>query len=152
MDHQRFLSSIDRERIRNAIEHAEAGTTGKIHLFISETEDHDPLEQAKSRFLELRLDQTEHRNAVLIYIAPRTNRFAVVGDVGIHERCGDLFWQRLTDAMSSFLREEQVNDAMVLAIKKCGRLLREHFPCNGTPSSASTSRPALPPPGSAGSY
>ena len=144
MDHQRFLSALDRERIRAAIEHAEAGTTGKIHLFISEAEDDDPLAHAQSRFLELRLDQTEHRNAVLIYFAPRTNRFAVVGDVGIHERCGDLFWQRLTDAMTGFLREEQVNDAMVLAIKKCGRLLREHFPC--TPSAPSASRPALLPP------
>lgn len=134
MNHHHFITAIDQERIQAAIGHAEAGTTGRIHLFITEAEDEDPLEHAKSRFLELRLDQTEHRNAVLIYLAPRTNRFAVVGDSGIHERCGDIFWERLVNAMSGYLRDEQFSDAVVLAVKKCGRLLREHFPATRAPA------------------
>lgn len=128
MDHSRFISALDEERIVATIETAERGTTGQIRVFITERTDEDPLDHAKGRFLKLKMDETLDRNAVLIYFAPRSNRFAVVGDVGIHARCGDEFWERLTQGMSRFLREEQFTDAVVLAVKKCGRLLRTHFP------------------------
>ena len=45
------------------------------------------------------------RNGVLIFVAPRSRRFAIIGDQGVHEKCGESFWQELADAMSQFFKK-----------------------------------------------
>ena len=35
------------------------------------------------------MHKTRERNAVLIFVAPRAHKFAVVGDKAIHEKCGE---------------------------------------------------------------
>lgn len=123
-----FIRQLDEKRIVKAIADAEARTSGEIRVFISERDVDDALERAKARFLKLRMDRTSDRNAVLIYFAPRSQKFAVVGDTAVHARCGDSFWQRLTAAMGEALRREQFTDAVAMAVEKCGELLAEHFP------------------------
>jgi uncharacterized membrane protein len=39
------------------------------------------------------MQKTRDRNAVLIFVAPRAHKYAVVGDVGVHEKCGEEFWK-----------------------------------------------------------
>jgi uncharacterized membrane protein len=123
-----FLRQLDAHRIEAAINDAESRTSGQIRVFISRKKTSEAFERAKARFLALGMDKTRERNAVLIYFAPRSHGFAVVGDTAVHERCGDAFWQALIAAMSEALRREAFTEAVILAVEKCGALLSEHFP------------------------
>lgn len=49
---------------------------------------------------------TRDRNGVLIFVAPRSQKFAVIGDTGIHECCGDEFWRRLVEVMQGPFKAE----------------------------------------------
>jgi uncharacterized membrane protein len=74
------------------------------------------------------MDKTRERNAVLIFIAPRAHKFAVVGDQAIHEKCGEEFWQRVVDSMRAHFQNEKFTDAIAEAIEEVGNLLAQHFP------------------------
>ncbi|MGZ4966988.1 MAG: TPM domain-containing protein, partial [Chthoniobacterales bacterium] len=71
---------------------------------------------------------TAERNAVLILVAPRAQKFAVVGDEGVHKKCGEEFWQRLIATMREHFKREAFTDALVEGIQNVGALLAEHFP------------------------
>ncbi len=74
------------------------------------------------------MTQTRERNAVLIFVAPRAQKFAVIGDRGVHEKCGEPFWQALTQAMRAHFQAQNFTDAIVHAIREAGSLLAQHFP------------------------
>ena len=54
--------------------------------------------------------------------------YAVIGDVAVHERCGELFWREVAGAMESLLKEERYTDALLAAIERIASLLALHFP------------------------
>jgi uncharacterized membrane protein len=77
------------------------------------------------------MHQTRDRNAVLIFVAPRAHKFAVVGDKAIHEKCGDQLWLRVVAKMREHFQKENFTDALVDAIQEVGQVLAEHFPPEG---------------------
>ena len=70
--------------------------------------------------------------AVLIFVAPRAHKFAVVGDKAIHEKCGEQFWQRLVERMREHFQNEKFSRALVEAIEEAGKALASHFPKRST--------------------
>ena len=128
MQHKEFISQLDEQRIVHAIADAEKSTSGEIRVYVSHKERHDALSFAKKRFHELGMQKTRQRNAVLIYIVPRTRQFAVLGDMGIHERCGDAFWNEIVRAMSERMKNGQFTKAICEAIREVGSVLQKHFP------------------------
>ena len=74
------------------------------------------------------MHKTRERNAVLIFVAPRAHKFAVVGDKAIHEKCGEKLWQRLVDGMRAHFRNERFSHALVEAVEETGKVLAAHFP------------------------
>jgi len=131
MHHKEFISKLDDARIVGAIAEAEKRTTGEIRVYVSHRERQEVMEFAKKRFQELGMFRTEHRNAVLIYIVPRTRQFAVLGDVAIHQKCGDAFWKEIVAAMSAKMKEGRFSDALIEAIGSIGAVLTAHFPSHG---------------------
>jgi uncharacterized membrane protein len=128
-----FVSKLEHDRIVSAIRDEEAKTSGQIRVYIQRGKlNVDPLVAAQKRFRKLGLHRTEERNAVLIFVAPRAHKFAVVGDKAIHEKCGEGYWQRVVDSMREHFRNERFSDAMVDAIRDIGRVLAEHFPQRST--------------------
>ena len=77
------------------------------------------------------MDKTRDRNAALIFVAPRARKYAVVGDVGVHEKCGEQFWQRLVGAMREHFKKEDFNRAIIHGINELGKVLAIHFPRTG---------------------
>jgi len=71
---------------------------------------------------------TRERNAVLIFVAPRAQKFAVIGDRAVHEKFGFPFWQALTQAMRTHFQAQNFTDAVVHGIREAGSLLAQHFP------------------------
>ena len=78
------------------------------------------------------MHETQQRNAVLIFVAPREHQFAVVGDKAIHEKCGDEFWQHIVEGMRTHFQNERFSHALVEAIQEIGKLLAAHFPKRST--------------------
>ena len=127
-----FLSQLDHGRIVGAIKEAEAKSTGEIRVFIQRGEwDGDPVIAAQKQFHRLRMDATKERNGILIFVLPRARKFAVIGDEGVHQKCGPEFWQKLVESMREHFKREEFTDALVEAIETAGRLLAEHFPRQG---------------------
>ena len=125
----KFLSQLDHERIVRAIKEVEAKTSGELRVYIQRGKfEEDALARAQKKFLELGMQKTRERNAVLIFVAPREQKFAVVGDEGIHQKCGAQFWQELVEKMRRHFQQEEFTDALVEAIESTGQLLARYFP------------------------
>jgi len=124
-----FLSRVEHNRIVQVIREAESKTSGEIRVFIQRGKlTADPLVAAQKKFHQLRMHTTRERNAVLIFVAPRAHKFAVVGDKAIHEKCGEEFWQRIVGQMRVHFQNEKFSHALVEAIREIGKLLAAHFP------------------------
>jgi uncharacterized membrane protein len=123
-----FISRLDEKRIADAIGEAEQRSSGEICVYISHRKRRDALEFARARFKKLGMTRTRLRNAVLIYLAPLSRQFAVVGDTGVHEKCGDGFWQEVVAAMKPRLQGENFTEAILDGIRKVGDVLAQHFP------------------------
>jgi uncharacterized membrane protein len=128
-----FLSKLEHDRIAGAIREAEAKSSGEIRVYIQRGKlNADPLVVAQKKFQRLGMSRTRERNAVLIFVAPRAHKFAVVGDKAIHEKCGEDFWQRIVERMRSHFQNEKFSHALVEAIHEIGKLLAAHFPKTST--------------------
>lgn len=128
-----FLSKLEHDRIVQAIRDAESQTSGQIRVYIQRGKlNVDPLIAAQKKFHRLGMHRTPERNAVLIFVAPRVHKFAVVGDRAIHEKCREQFWQRLVETMRAHFKNEKFNHALVEAIEEAGKALAAHFPRRST--------------------
>jgi uncharacterized membrane protein len=123
-----FIQQLREPEIVAAIQAAELKTSGELRVFISHKNIADPVVAAQKEFTRLGMAKTRDRNAVLIYLAPRTHKFAVIGDQGVHARCGDAFWQELALAMTAHFRANEFTAGIVQGIGRAGELLTEHFP------------------------
>jgi uncharacterized membrane protein len=123
-----FLWRLDDKRIVTAIQHAELMTSGEIRVYVAESEVDDPVASAQKQFEQMGMTATRERNGVLIFIAPRSHKFAIIGDTGVHARCGQSFWDDIAAEMRRHLKDDRPTDALVHAITKAGELLKVHFP------------------------
>ena len=124
-----FLSKLEHDRIVDAIREAESKTSGEIRVYVQRGKlNADPLSFAQKKFHRLRMHKTRERNAVLIFVAPRAHKFAVIGDRAIHEKCGEQFWQRVVAGMRMHFQNEKFSHALVEGIGEIGKLLAAHFP------------------------
>lgn len=123
-----FISKLDEARIVDAIAAAEARSSGEIRVFVAHGAVDDALAAARDQFGRLGMTATRERNGVLVYIAPRSQQFAVWGDVGIHQKCGESFWREIVEAATNHLREGRFTEAVVEAVQRTGEVLARHFP------------------------
>jgi uncharacterized membrane protein len=128
MRHRKFVSQLAHERIHAAIHDAEQKTSGEIRVMVSHKAAADPVATAQDAFLRLGMQATKHRNAVLIFVAPRSRTFAVVGDEAVHAKCGDAFWRDLTKAMTEHFKRGAFTDGLLHGISRAADLLAVHFP------------------------
>src|SRR5206468_10824447 len=128
-----ILRRLEHARIMSAIREAESKTSGEIRVYIQRGKfDTDPVMVAQKKFQRLAMYKTRERNAVLIFVAPRAHKFAVVGDQAIHEKCGEQFWQQVVDGMRVHFQNEKFSHALTEAINEVGKVLAAHFPGGST--------------------
>jgi uncharacterized membrane protein len=123
-----FLKAVDHDRIVTAIAAAEEHTSAEIRVFVSSRKTDDALGAAGRCFAKLKMNETPLRNAVLIFIAPVSHQFAVVGDTAVHAKCGDDFWREVVAGMESSLKRGDFTEALLHGVAKVGSLLAAHFP------------------------
>lgn len=128
MQTKTFLGALDHERIVMAIREAEGRSHGEVRVHVSNQKVADAQAAAQATFEKLGMTRTDLRNGVLIYVAPRSQSFAVIGDRGIHERCGPAFWTDVAHAMEEDFRAGRFTDGLVKGVARVGDALGRNFP------------------------
>ncbi|MEO6006151.1 MAG: TPM domain-containing protein [Opitutus sp.] len=119
---------IDHARVVAAISEAEQRTSGEVRVLVARQTTEDPVATARLHFERLGMTKTEARNGVLVYFAPRSRAFAIIGDTAVHEKCGAEFWSRVAAEMEQRFRRGEFTEGLVQGIRQAGELLAQHFP------------------------
>ena len=125
---KRFLDRLDRDRIVRAIQAAESRSRGEIRVHASNRAVVDVQKAAVAQFERLGMAGTAEGTGVLIFVAPLSHNFAVLGDHGIHAKCGNELWREVAAAMEKDFRAGRFGDGIVKAVERAGEVLAEHFP------------------------
>ncbi|HEY7992693.1 MAG TPA: TPM domain-containing protein [Candidatus Eremiobacteraceae bacterium] len=128
---KRPVRNIDPERVVRAIVDAERNTTGQIRVSIAAPPWGSVRNAAERAFARLEMTRTPQRNGVLIFVVPARREFVILGDVAIHERVGQEFWERVASAMSERIRSGDLTDGIVHGVEASGVELAAHFPPDG---------------------
>jgi uncharacterized membrane protein len=128
MHPKKLIKQLPHDALVAAIREAEKKTSGVIRVLISHKSVADPVATAQQEFVRLGMTKSPQKNGVLIFVAPRTHKFAVIGDTGVHEKCGDEFWQELAKAMTDYFRKSEFTKGIIHGVRKAGELLANHFP------------------------
>ena len=128
-----FFEGLDRAAIVDAIRAAEAKSYGEIRVHLHHGAVRDAKAEAEKAFLKLGMDKTARGSACLIFVAPESRAFAVVGGAGIHEKVGDGFWEDARDAARARFAEGRFTEGLVAAVVKLGDALALFFPRAGVP-------------------
>lgn len=124
-----FFSLEEQARIVEAVRNAEKRTSGEVRVFIEPKNPLvNPLERAALIFKKLKMEETDHRNGVLLYIASKHKELALYGDKGIHEKVGSTFWEKEVHVMLEYFKDDNLVDGMVNCIAHIGETLTEKFP------------------------
>jgi uncharacterized membrane protein len=147
-----FFSQIDNDRIVKAIADAESRSSGEVRVHVTHRKPEDLEARARRRFELLGMTKTADRNGVLFYIAPGSRRFQILGDAGIHEKCGADFWKDVAAEMEESFRRGEFTEGIVRGVQKVGELLAVHFPRstqdrNELPNAIDEEPDAVPPKG-----
>jgi len=126
---RRFFSAAEEAKIVDAIREAEHQTSGEVRLYVeSKCRFVDPLDRAAEIFLQLKMNETANRNAVLIYVAMVHQQLAIFADEGIYSKEGQQFWNSAVRTMIIEFRKENYAEGLIDIIHKTGQLLKAHFP------------------------
>jgi uncharacterized membrane protein len=127
-----FFSDAENTRIVEAIKSSEQLTSGEIRIYI---ESKNPLvstiERASEIFFHLKMQETQQRNAVLLYLAYKDKEVAIFGDEGIHQQVGTEFWNNQVKQIVMLFKENNPIEGIVKCIAEVGHVLIEKFPHQG---------------------
>ncbi len=123
-----FLSKEEEQEIVEAIRIAEKNTSGEIRVHIERTTSLDAYDRAMEVFHELRMDETQLQNGVLIYLAVDDKTFVICGDKGINDIVEHDFWDCTRDAMITQFKQVRFKQGLINGILRAGEQLGKHFP------------------------
>ena len=107
---------------------AEKNTSGEIRVHIEKTTSLDAYDRAMEVFHELKMDETQLQNGVLIYLAVDDHNFVICGDKGINDVVEADFWNCTRDAMVAQFKKNQFKQGLVDGILRAGEQLKKYFP------------------------
>lgn len=123
-----FFSQLENDRIVAAIADAEKRSSGEIRVHVTHRKPDDLEARARRRFELLGMTNTAERNGVLFYIAPALRRFQILGDAGIHDKCGPDFWKEVAAEMEESFRRGEFTEGILRGVRKVGEVVAAHFP------------------------
>ena len=123
-----IFSDQDLKEVSTAIETFEGRTSGEIVISFNTSSHNQPYKAAKRIFEKAKLHQTKERNATLIVLFLSEQKFAVYGDVGIHEKVPADFWKETVDEMRAQFAQGNMREGLLAGIHKLGENLAKYFP------------------------
>jgi len=125
---KKFFTPEEETQILAAIQEAEQKTSGEVRVHLVKHCWGDVYEEAVKIFEKIGMTQTAERNGVLIYLALKNHQFAVIGDIGIHEKVPPNFWGKIRDAMQDDFHKGDFAKGLIDGIHTCGAELARFFP------------------------
>ena len=129
---EQYFKETHRKEVNDAIAAAEKKTSGEIRLFIEDTCKDDVLDRAAFLFHQLKMDATKERNGVLIYLAMKSHKFAIIGDAGINAKVPPDFWNNIKAAMQNHFTVGEYSKGLETGIHMAGDALQKFFPYLGS--------------------
>jgi uncharacterized membrane protein len=123
-----FLTTEEEQEIVEAIRVAEKNTSGEIRVHLEKTTELDPFDRALEVFNELKMDETQLKNGVLIYLAVKDKTFVICGDQGINEIVENDFWDSTKDVMVAHFKNGNFKQGLIDGVLRAGEELKKHFP------------------------
>ena len=123
-----FFSKEQQSHILDAIKEAEKETSGEIKVHIETHLSGDVLDRASWIFTKTGMHLTKERHGVLFYLAVKSRKFAIIGDVGINARIPEGFWDKIKEIMEADFREKKFTEGLAKGILMAGSKLKEYFP------------------------
>jgi uncharacterized membrane protein len=124
-----FFTKAEKRSIVEAISNAERRTSGEVRAFVeSRCRYVDAIDRAAEIFFQLKMEKTDDRNAVLVYVAIKDRQLAVFGDEGIHKRVGNEYWNEEVKKMVSNFNKENYAEGICQCVTDIGEALHHHFP------------------------
>ena len=123
-----FLTPEEEQAIVDAICVAEKETSGEIRVHIEKTTSLGHFERAKEVFHLLKMDETELKNGVLLYVAVKDKAFVICGDQGINDVVPSDFWDCTKELMVSQFKTGNFKQGIIDGIIRAGEQLKKYFP------------------------
>lgn len=124
-----FFNETEKEQIVTAIRAAERRTSGEVRVFVeSRCRYVDAIDRAVEIFFKLEMDETDDRNAVLLYVAMKDRQLAVFGDEGIHKKVGMEYWNREVGLLVSNFNNDNYAEGISKCVNDIGEALHYFFP------------------------
>lgn len=123
-----FLTPEEELAIVEAIGTAEKNTSGEIRVHIERTTSLDAFDRTKEVFHDLKMDETQLKNGVLIYVAVEDHTFVICGDQGINDVVGNEFWDKTKEIMVAHFKNGNFKQGLIEGILSAGQELKTHFP------------------------
>ena len=124
-----FFTEGEKQLIVEAIRACEIRTSGEIRLFVeSKCRFMNAVDRAQEIFFQLQMDETEDRNAVLIYLATKDKQLAIFGDENIYKKLGAAYWPAEVESIIATFNTADYAQGLRKCIYDIGEALYLHFP------------------------
>ena len=124
---KKFITAEEEAAIIDAIASAETQTSGEIRVHIESKCKTDAVDRAVEVFYSLKMEQTQEKNGVLLYVAINDRKLAIIGDSGINAVVPDGFWDSTRDFLVEHFKKGEVAAGLIGAINKAGDQLKSYF-------------------------
>ncbi len=128
MNTEEYFTKEQKKIIETSIKEAELNTSGEIRVHIEEGVKGEVLDRASYIFKTLGMHKTNLRNGVLFYLALKSKKFAIIGDVGINAKVPEGFWDNIKNVMQGHFTKGEFSEGLSIGIILAGEALRKHFP------------------------
>lgn len=123
-----FLTPEEELEIVEAIRIAEKNTSGEIRVHLEQSTALDPYDRALEVFNNLKMNETQLKNGVLIYLAVTDKTFVICGDEGINAIVANDFWDGTKDIMVNHFKNGNFKQGLIDGISRAGQELKKYFP------------------------
>lgn len=134
MKTKEFFRRLDEARVVEAIRQAEALTSGEVRVLVTRRRLHgaDVAVKAREEFARLGMTNAAEGHAVLFYIAPSDQAYAVTGGEAIHAKVGQPFWEEIADLLRADFVRGEFTSGLVGGIGRVARELARYYPRTAT--------------------
>jgi len=124
-----FFTDDEKQNIVDAVRNAEQRTSGEVRVFVeSRCRYVNAIDRAVEIFENLQMQNTEQRNATLVYVAIKDRQLAVFGDEGIHKKVGNEYWANEVMKMVHAFNRDNIAEGIRQCVLNIGEALATHFP------------------------
>lgn len=124
-----FFTVAEKAQIVDAIRAAEKETSGEVRVYVESKNAYvDAIDRAAEIFYKLKMQNTDHRNAVLLYVAMKHHELALFADEGIYQKTGAEYWNTAVKNMIDKFSKDDIPGGIEQCVRQIGETLKEKFP------------------------